>query len=74
MTDSDESGAGYQDLGPEEVLTAVESQGLRCDGRLLELNSFENRVYQLGLEDGDTLITKFYRPGRWSEEAILEEH
>jgi Ser/Thr protein kinase RdoA (MazF antagonist) len=48
--------------------------GLRCDGRLLTLNSYENRVYQVGIEDAAPLIAKFYRPGRWSDAAILEEH
>ena len=74
MTESAKPAGSYQDLGPEQVLAAVESQGLHCDGRLLEMNSFENRVYQLGLDDGNTLIAKFYRPDRWSDEAILEEH
>ena len=64
----------YQNLGPDEVLAAVESRGYTCDGHLLVLNSFENRVYQLGLDDDSALIAKFYRPERWSEEAILEEH
>ncbi|MAF07774.1 MAG: serine/threonine protein kinase [Acidiferrobacteraceae bacterium] len=74
MTEFAEATDGYQGLDPEQVLAAVDSQGLHCDGRLLEMNSFENRVYQLGLDDGTTLITKFYRPNRWSDEAILEEH
>lgn len=47
---------------------------MRCDGRLLALNSYENRVYQLGLEAGGFCVVKFYRPGRWSDAAILEEH
>ena len=64
----------YQNLGPVEVLEAVDSQGYRTDGRLLALNSYENRVYQVGLEDGDALVAKFYRPERWSDAAILEEH
>ncbi len=64
----------FADLAPESLLDAIESLGLRCDGRLLQLNSFENRVYQVGLEDGSQRIAKFYRPGRWSDEAILEEH
>jgi Ser/Thr protein kinase RdoA (MazF antagonist) len=64
----------YQDLTPDRVLNAVESTGFRCDGRLLALNSFENRVYQIGIEDGPPLVAKFYRPQRWSDEAILEEH
>ncbi|MBA3563119.1 MAG: serine/threonine protein kinase [Gammaproteobacteria bacterium] len=64
----------YQDLGPEAVLDAVESTGLRCDGSSLALNSYENRVYQIGIEDAAPVVAKFYRPGRWSREAILEEH
>jgi Ser/Thr protein kinase RdoA (MazF antagonist) len=61
-------------LTPERILDAVESTGLRTDGRLLALNSYENRVYQVGMEDGPPLVAKFYRPGRWSDSAILEEH
>jgi Ser/Thr protein kinase RdoA (MazF antagonist) len=55
-------------------LNAVESVGFRSDGRLLALNSYENRVYQIGLEEGAPLIAKFYRPKRWTDEAILEDH
>jgi Ser/Thr protein kinase RdoA (MazF antagonist) len=66
--------APYTRLSPETVLAAVESLDVRVDGRLLALNSFENRVYQVGVEDGAPLITKFYRSGRWSDAAILEEH
>jgi Ser/Thr protein kinase RdoA (MazF antagonist) len=69
-----ESTPPYATLTPDRVLDALESIGLRCDGRLLALNSFENRVYQAGQEDGAPLVAKFYRPGRWSNEAILEEH
>ena len=64
----------YQNLTPDLILDAVESCGYRCDGRQFALNSFENRVYQVGLEDGTALVAKFYRPQRWSNEAILEEH
>lgn len=64
----------YQDLTPDTLLNAVESAGFRCDGRLLALNSYENRVYQVGIEENSPLIAKFYRPNRWSNEAILEEH
>ncbi|MDW7711511.1 MAG: serine/threonine protein kinase [Deferrisomatales bacterium] len=67
-------GVPYAGLTPERVLDAVEGAGYRCDGRLLALNSYENRVYQVGLEDGEPLVAKFYRPGRWSDEAIREEH
>ena len=64
----------YAGLTPDRVLDALEELGLRGDGRVLTLNSYENRVYQLGMESGPPLIAKFYRPGRWSDEAILEEH
>jgi Ser/Thr protein kinase RdoA (MazF antagonist) len=64
----------YVDLTPDRLLNAIDTLGTRCDGRLLQLNSFENRVYQVGLEDGSQRIAKFYRPGRWSDAAILEEH
>ncbi len=61
-------------LTPDSLLDALESVGLRPDGRLLALNSYENRVYQVFVEDGAPLVAKFYRPGRWSDAAILEEH
>ena len=64
----------YYRLGPDAVLLAVESTGLVPDGRLLPLNSYENRVYQIGLDEGDPVIGKFYRPGRWSDAQIGEEH
>ena len=64
----------YAGLTPDTVLDALESVGLRGDGRLLALNSYENRVYQIWMEDGPPLVAKFYRPARWSEAAILEEH
>ncbi|MDE2306090.1 MAG: serine/threonine protein kinase [Gammaproteobacteria bacterium] len=64
----------YADLSPEAVLAAVESAGGATDGRVLALNSYENRVYQIGIEDGEPLVAKFYRPARWSDAAILEEH
>lgn len=64
----------YADLGPDAVLNAIDALGPRCDGRLLQLNSFENRVFQVGLEEGGQCVAKFYRPGRWSDAAILEEH
>src|SRR5260221_10624630 len=64
----------YQDLTPDLILDAVESCGQRCDGRQYALNSFENRVYQVWLEDGTVLVAKFYRPHRWSDDAIREEH
>jgi Ser/Thr protein kinase RdoA (MazF antagonist) len=62
-------------LTPSYIMDAVESQGYVCDGRISALNSYENRVYQVGIEDQDVpLIAKFYRPNRWSSEQILEEH
>ncbi|MBF0128229.1 MAG: serine/threonine protein kinase, partial [Magnetococcales bacterium] len=64
----------YKNLNPEVILDAVESVGFRCDGRLLALNSFENRVYQVGVGDDEFLVVKFYRNDRWSVAAILEEH
>jgi Ser/Thr protein kinase RdoA (MazF antagonist) len=64
----------FATLTPDCVLNALESIGLRCDGRLLALNSYENRVYQVGVDDSALLVAKFYRPARWSDEAILEEH
>lgn len=64
----------YSLLTPDTVLDALDSIGLAGDGRLLALNSYENRVYQAGMEDGQPLIVKFYRPGRWTDAAIGEEH
>lgn len=61
-------------LEPALILDAVETTGLRCDGRLSALNSYENRVYQVGIEDADPVIVKFYRPNRWSDAQIAEEH
>ncbi|MCD6038688.1 MAG: yihE [Gammaproteobacteria bacterium] len=64
----------YANLHPEVILDAIESTGLLCSGSLLALNSYENRVYQVGLEDAPPIIAKFYRPQRWSDAALLEEH
>ena len=64
----------FSDLTPDLILAAVDGLGLTTDGRLLALNSYENRVVQVGLEDQPPVVVKFYRPGRWSDEAILEEH
>src|SRR3954463_16742436 len=64
----------YSRLTPDLVLNSLDAAGLRCDGRLLALNSYENRVYQVGVEDGGLVVAKFYRPGRWSDAQILEEH
>lgn len=73
MNTVDETSA-FATLGPDNILDAVESLGYRCDGHLLALNSYENRVYQVGIEDSAPLVGKFYRPGRWSDAAIQEEH
>lgn len=64
----------YDALGPDTILDAVESFGLRPDGALLALNSYENRVYQVRLEDRTFVVAKFYRPGRWDDATIGEEH
>ncbi len=64
----------YTALDPDRIIHAIESQGYLCDGRILALNSYENRVYQIGLEEQDPVIAKFYRPNRWANEMIIEEH
>ena len=64
----------FETLTPDQVLDALDSVGLRGDGRLTALSSYENRVYQVQLEDGSAVVTKFYRPGRWSDLQIQEEH
>ena len=64
----------YSNLDPSLILDAIDSVGFHCNGSLLALNSYENRVYQVGIEDGAPLIAKFYRPHRWTNAAILEEH
>ncbi|HEX9185983.1 MAG TPA: serine/threonine protein kinase [Vicinamibacteria bacterium] len=66
--------ASFFALTPDRVLDAVEVGGLRCTGRCLPLRAFENRVYEVELEDERRLVVKFYRPGRWSRETILDEH
>ncbi len=66
--------SSFSSLSPDLVMDAVESLDYRCDARILELNSYENRVYQIGIEDAEPLIGKFYRPNRWTDEQILEEH
>jgi Ser/Thr protein kinase RdoA (MazF antagonist) len=63
----------YARLLPDVVLASLESVGIACTGTILALNSYENRVYQLGTDDG-FVVAKFYRPARWSDAAILEEH
>lgn len=71
---SQESELAFAQLQPDDILTAIDSLGYRCDGRFLALNSYENRVYQVGIEGAQPIVAKFYRPGRWSDDAILEEH
>jgi Ser/Thr protein kinase RdoA (MazF antagonist) len=73
-TPNSPSDTPYADLGPDVVLDALDAVGLRGDGRLIQLNSYENRVFQVFLEDGRVVVTKFYRPQRWSDAQILEEH
>ncbi len=67
-------GHPFERLTPDFVLHAIEAQGHLCDGRMLALNSYENRVYQIGREDAEPIIAKFYRPERWSDAALAEEH
>ena len=75
MNNPDATAPGdYADLTPDTLLGAVDSCGYQTSGQFLALNSYENRVYQVGLDAGLPLIVKFYRPGRWSDAAILEEH
>jgi len=74
MPAADDPTLAYLNLEPAQILTTLERLGYRCDGRFLTLNSYENRVYHVGIEDGDPVVAKFYRPARWSDEAILEEH
>lgn len=64
----------YAALTPDAVLDALQAVGLRGDGRILQLNSYENRVFQVMLEDGSAVVAKFYRPARWTDAQILEEH
>src|SRR5688572_32030956 len=71
---NDNNSTPYSTLTPDLILDAVEQVGFACNGSLLALNSYENRVYQIGLEDAEPIIAKFYRPNRWSNESILEEH
>ena len=72
--DTDQAKQAFAGLTPDQILDAVETLGVHCDGRFLALNSYENRVYRVGLEDRPPVVVKFYRPRRWSDQAILEEH
>jgi Ser/Thr protein kinase RdoA (MazF antagonist) len=64
----------FAGLSPAIILDAIESIGIACDGRLMAMNSYENRVWQIGRDEAEPLIAKFYRPARWSDEQIEEEH
>ena len=64
----------FESLTPDFILNAIEEHGFVCDRRILALNSYENRVYQIGIEDSQPIIAKFYRPNRWSDDEIQEEH
>jgi Ser/Thr protein kinase RdoA (MazF antagonist) len=66
--------APFANLSPDLIADAVEAAGFACDGRILALGSYENRVFQVGIEDAEPVVVKFYRPGRWSDAAIAEEH
>jgi len=74
MPNAQDFNVAFQELQPDLILSSVESLGYLTDGRLLALNSYENRVYRVGLEEAAPLVAKFYRPGRWDDDAILEEH
>lgn len=64
----------YSDLTPDVILDAVDALGFQTDARILALSSYENRVYQVGIADAEPVVVKFYRPGRWSDAQIIEEH
>jgi len=66
--------ASFANLSPDLIVDAVEAAGFVSDGRILALGSYENRVYQVGLEEAEPVVVKFYRPGRWTDAAIVEEH
>jgi len=71
---ADAAALAFADLQPDDILATLGDFGFDCDGRFLALNSYENRVYQVGIENDSPVVAKFYRPQRWSDEAILEEH
>lgn len=79
MTESDQAAKDnnvtpYSQLTPDAILDCLENVGLQPSGRMLALNSYENRVYQVELDEGNYFVVKFYRAGRWTDESILEEH
>ena len=71
---ADRDAAPYDGLSPDRILDALDSVGIRGDGRLLALNSYENRVYQVWRDDAPPMVVKFYRPARWTDDQIREEH
>lgn len=71
---NDEYTLAYRNLQPADIFDVLDELGFLASGRFLALNSYENRVYRIGLEDGGDIVVKFYRPGRWSDDAIVEEH
>ena len=74
MTEVDDNTLAFTGLQPDDMFDALDKLGFLCNGQFLALNSYENRVYKIGLEDIDPIVVKFYRPGRWSDAAIHEEH
>jgi Ser/Thr protein kinase RdoA (MazF antagonist) len=72
--DTTPDAAPFANLSPDLIADAVEAAGFASDGRILALGSYENRVFQVGREDAEPVVVKFYRPGRWSDAAIAEEH
>jgi Ser/Thr protein kinase RdoA (MazF antagonist) len=74
MNSADNATLAFASLEPGEILDTLDALGYRCNGRFLALNSYENRVYKLGLEEAADIVVKFYRPERWSDAAIYEEH
>jgi len=71
---TDAAALAFAGLQPEDIVATLEQAGFPCDGRFLALNSYENRVYQVGIEDDKPVVAKFYRPARWTDAAIQEEH
>lgn len=70
----DKTQLSFYDLDPNRILSAVEKNGFHPTGELIQLNSYENRVFEIKLEENKSIITKYYRPNRWSAETILDEH
>jgi Ser/Thr protein kinase RdoA (MazF antagonist) len=74
MIDSTDSTLAYTRLQPDDILETLEDLGFACNGRFLALNSYENRVYKIGTNENDNIVVKFYRPERWTDAEIEEEH